>query len=57
MKNKLSYALGISIGNSLKDLGIDLNIESLSKGITHIMNGEETEMTADEANSFIQLEL
>ncbi|MBN2444703.1 MAG: FKBP-type peptidyl-prolyl cis-trans isomerase [Spirochaetales bacterium] len=56
-KNKLSYALGISIGGSLKDIGVDIDIASLSRGVTDIMSDKEGEMTPEEANTFIQQEL
>ena len=47
---KVSYALGLSIGNNLLGSGIkDLNTEEFVKAIKAVMAGEKPEMSYQEA--------
>ena len=47
---KVSYALGLSIGNNLLGSGIkDLNTDEFVKAIKAVMAGEKPEMSYDEA--------
>ncbi|MCQ2350732.1 MAG: FKBP-type peptidyl-prolyl cis-trans isomerase [Paludibacteraceae bacterium] len=47
---KISYALGLSIGNNLLSSGIkDLNLEKFSKGVSDVLKGATPEMTYDDA--------
>lgn len=48
--NKISYALGLGIGQQLKSMNIEgFSIEEFSRSITEVMEGRPTEMTAREA--------
>lgn len=48
--DKISYALGIGIGQQLKSMHIDgFSIEDFSRSVSAVLAGEATEMTAREA--------
>ncbi|MFT4071162.1 MAG: FKBP-type peptidyl-prolyl cis-trans isomerase [Dysgonamonadaceae bacterium] len=52
--NKLSYALGLSIGNNFRASGINqIDLESFQKGLQHVLEGIQPEMTYDEAKQVI----
>jgi len=46
---KLSYALGLDLGAYFKNLGEDLDLSVIAKGIDASYNGKETLMTKEEA--------
>ena len=49
---KVSYALGLSIGNNLLSSGIrDLNIEKFNQAIQDVLGGVQPEMTYEEAKT------
>jgi FKBP-type peptidyl-prolyl cis-trans isomerase FklB len=49
---KVSYALGLSIGNNLLSSGIrDLNVEKFTKAIQDVLGGVQPEMTYEEAKT------
>lgn len=51
---KVSYALGLSIGNNLLGSGIkDLNTEEFVKAIKAVMTGEKPEMSYEEAKQVL----
>jgi FKBP-type peptidyl-prolyl cis-trans isomerase FklB len=51
---KVSYALGLSLGNNLKSSGIDsLDYTKLAKGIADVLEQNQTEMSAQEAQTII----
>lgn len=51
---KVSYALGLSIGNNLLGSGIkDLNTEKFIKAVKTVMAGEKPEMTYEEAKQVL----
>lgn len=51
---KVSYALGLSLGNNLKSSGIDsLDYAKLAKGISDVLEQQQTEMSAQEAQAVI----
>lgn len=51
---KVSYALGLSLGNNLKNSGIEsLDYSKLAKGIQDAMEQNATEMSAQEAQTVI----
>lgn len=51
---KVSYALGLSIGNNLLSSGIkDVNLEKFSKGVSDVLKGANPEMTYDEAKKIL----
>lgn len=51
---KVSYALGLSIGNNLLGSGIkDLNTEEFIKAVKTVMAGEKPEMTYEEAKQVL----
>jgi FKBP-type peptidyl-prolyl cis-trans isomerase FklB len=47
-KEKVSYAIGMDMANSLKRNSIDVDIEALVKGIKDIISGQKTLMTEQE---------
>lgn len=52
--DKVSYALGLSLGNNLKNNGIDqLDYEKLAKGIADVLEGNPTEISAKDAQTII----
>lgn len=52
--DKISYALGMSLGNNLKNSGFDaLDYSKLAKGIQDVFEQNATEMSAQEAQSII----
>lgn len=51
---KVSYALGLHIGNNLLGYGIrEINIEEFVKAIKHVMTGEKPEMSYDESKKIL----
>ena len=53
--DKVSYSLGVTIGNNVKSQGLDsLNVEAFSKAIQDVYAGKETQINAAEANQAIQ---
>ena len=51
---KVSYALGLSIGNNLLSSGIkDINLEKFSKGVSDVLKGANPEMSYDEAKKIL----
>ena len=51
---KVSYALGLNIGNNLLGNGIrEFNIEEFVKAIKHVMTGEKTEISYDESKKIL----
>ena len=52
--DKVSYALGLSIGNKVQNSGInDLQIEDFVKGLKDILGGQTPEISYDEAKQVI----
>ena len=52
--DKISYALGLSIGNNFKTSGINnLNIEDFSKAVAAVLAGSQPEMSYEDAQSVI----
>lgn len=52
--NKISYALGLGIGQQLKSMGIeDFAIEDFTQSIKDVMSGAETAMTNIEAQKLL----
>lgn len=53
--DKLSYALGMSMGNNFRASGIDtIDVQSFTDGVAAVMYGSQPKMTYDEAKSTIQ---
>ncbi len=51
---KISYALGLGIGQQLKNMNIKgFNIEDFAKSIRQVLDGEPTEMSAHEAQEML----
>ncbi len=51
---KISYALGLGIGQQLKSMNIEgFSIEEFSRSIQQVMAGEDTELTAREAQAML----
>jgi FKBP-type peptidyl-prolyl cis-trans isomerases 1 len=52
--DKVSYALGLSIGNNFQNSGIkDLNVDDFVKGLKHVLSEEKPEISYDEAKQLI----
>jgi len=52
--DKISYALGLSIGNNFVSSGIqDLNVEDFSTAVNAVLKGEKPAMSYDEAKDVI----
>lgn len=57
MKNdsqKRSYALGMDIGNSVKDLPVELKIDYLAAGIRDVVKGNKPQLTEDQQKAVMQ---
>ncbi len=53
--DKLSYALGLSMGNNFRASGIDkIDVQSFTDGVAAVMYGSQPKMTYDEAKAVIQ---
>lgn len=51
---KVSYALGLSIGNNFQNSGIkDLNVEDFVKGLTDVLNDVKPAISYDEAKQVV----
>ena len=54
--DRLSYALGLSMGNNFRSSGInELNVEDFSDGVAAVFNGAQPKMSYDEAKTVIQI--
>ncbi len=53
-KDSLSYALGVDIGRSLKSSGFDIDLNTLSKGLTAFYQGGELLFDEGQVTSIIQ---
>ena len=52
--DKVSYALGLSIGNNFQNTGIkELQIDDFVKGLSDVLNGQNPAITYDEAKEVI----
>ena len=52
--DKISYALGLGIGQQLKSMNIaSFSIDDFTRSIADVMNGAETAMTAREAQQML----
>lgn len=52
--DKLSYALGLSMGNNFKSSGIDkINVDDFTRGVQAVFEGAKPEMSYDEAKQVI----
>jgi FKBP-type peptidyl-prolyl cis-trans isomerase FkpA len=56
-KVEFGYALGVSIGTSLKSLGAEFSMDQLVAGMKDVVEGKTPKITADEANQQIQTEM
>ena len=53
--DKISYALGLGIGQQLKSMNIKgFNLSEFSRSIGQIMDGQPTDMTAREAQEMLE---
>lgn len=53
--DKVSYALGLSMGNNFRALGIDtIDVQSFTDGVAAVMYGSQPKITYDEAKATIQ---
>lgn len=53
--DKLSYALGLSMGNNFRNSGIqEINVEDFADGVAAVFYGSQPKMSYDEAKKVIQ---
>lgn len=52
-KEKVSYAIGMEMGNSLKKNGVDVNPDLLTKAIKDVLTGQKTQLTDQEAGAVL----
>ena len=53
--DKVSYSLGISVGENVKQQGFnDLNVDALAQAMKDVMSGSETQLNTQEANQTLQ---
>ena len=53
--DKLSYALGLSMGNNFRSSGInEINVQDFADGVAAVFYGAQPKMTYDEAKAEIQ---
>jgi FKBP-type peptidyl-prolyl cis-trans isomerase FkpA len=50
-REKVSYAIGVDVGNSLKPVGPDLDVAALEQAMRHVFAGNKPSMTQDEARA------
>lgn len=54
--DKLSYALGLSMGNNFRNSGIqEINVQDFSDGVASVFYGSEPKMTYNEAKEIIRV--
>ena len=53
-QTKRSYALGMDIGNSLKQLPIPLDMQTLTQGVRDVVSGNKTRLTQKQLDSIMQ---
>lgn len=52
--DKVSYALGLSIGNNFQNSGInEINVDDFVRGLKHVLSNEKPELSYDEAKQVI----
>lgn len=49
-----SYALGMDIGNSLKGMPVDIDLDQLVQGIRDVVNGHKTKLSDKQAQAVMQ---
>lgn len=52
-KDKVNYSIGMDIGNTLKMLSVDVNLDILVQGIRDVLSGNKTLLTAQESRDTI----
>lgn len=53
-QDKRSYALGMDIGNSLKDLPMDVDLDQLTQGVHDVVNGDKTKLSEKQLHDVMQ---
>jgi cyclophilin family peptidyl-prolyl cis-trans isomerase len=53
-QEKISYVFGTSVGGSLKNQGIDPDMDALIQGIRDVLEGEEIRLTTEEQQLIVQ---
>lgn len=53
-KEKRSYALGMDIGNSLKDLPMDVDLDQLTQGVRDVVSGNKTKLSQKQLHTVMQ---
>ncbi|MES1926485.1 FKBP-type peptidyl-prolyl cis-trans isomerase [Salinisphaera sp. T31B1] len=53
-QEKRSYALGMDIGNSLKELPVEIDMDSLTQGVRDVVDGGQTKLSQEELDGVMQ---
>lgn len=53
-KEKVSYAIGMNIGNSIKRQSIDVDVDTMAKAIKDVVAGNPTTLTVQEAQQVME---
>lgn len=53
-KQRFSYALGIQIGQSLKQDGLDVDVDALNQAISDVITGQEPRLSMEEMQTAVQ---
>lgn len=53
-KKDVSYAFGVSLGHSFRDIGVELDYAALVKGIRDVIDGRETKFSLEASQTAIQ---
>ena len=54
LKQKASYAIGLSVGSNLKRGGVDLDVDSLARGLKDSLSGKKPMMSEQEADQVMK---
>ena len=53
--DRLSYALGLSMGNNFRSSGIEkIDVQDFADGVSAVFHGSQPKMSYDEAKTVIQ---
>lgn len=53
-EQKVSYSMGVMLGERLKSQGMPLNVDSFNLGVQHAFAGDKREMSVDEMQKVVQ---
>jgi FKBP-type peptidyl-prolyl cis-trans isomerase FklB len=53
-KQKVSYSIGVSLGNSWKNQGVEVNLDALAQGLRDALSGSQTMLTEQQMREILQ---